>query len=92
MQVGKGQRRGTEDLKQALHQHQWAWCGAWTPKPRDHDLSQSQMLNQMSHPGAPNFNFLTDGSADIKPGMGYTWRYKASSGMLRYTIIQERNR
>ena len=31
----------------------WAWCGAQTHKLRDHDLSQSWMLNQLSHPGAP---------------------------------------
>ena len=41
-QVGDGQReRDTEDLKQALHWEQWAHCGAWTHKPRDHDLNQS---------------------------------------------------
>ena len=27
--------------------------GAQTHKPQDHDLSQSQTLNRLSHPGAP---------------------------------------
>ena len=44
---------GTEDPKQALHWHQWVPCGAQTHEPRDHDLSQSQTLNHLSHPGAP---------------------------------------
>ena len=30
--------------------------GAQTHEPRDHDLSQSQILNQRSHPGAPNYS------------------------------------
>jgi len=29
-----------------------------TPGPQDHDLIQSQMLNQLSHPGAPGILFL----------------------------------
>ena len=32
---------------------QWAQCGAGTHKLQDHDLSQSRMVNQLSHPGAP---------------------------------------
>ena len=32
--------------------------GAGTDELQDHDLSQSQMLNQLSHPGAPRF-FIT---------------------------------
>ena len=31
--------------------------GAWTHKPWDHDLSGSQILNQLSHPGAPDVYF-----------------------------------
>ena len=31
-----------------------AWCGARTHRVWDHDLSQSQMPNQLSHPGAPS--------------------------------------
>ena len=30
-----------------------AWCGARTHEPGDHDLIWSQMLNRLSHPGAP---------------------------------------
>ena len=32
-----------------------AWHGAQTPEPQDHDLSQSQTLNRLSHPGALAF-------------------------------------
>ena len=28
------------------------------PGPQHHDMSQRQMLNQLSHPGAPNINSL----------------------------------
>ena len=33
------------------------YCGAWTHKPWDHDLSRSQALNRPSHPGAPPYSF-----------------------------------
>ena len=52
--MGEEQRkRPTEDLKQAPH---WEWraqCGAPTHETWDNDLSQSQTLNLLSHPGAP---------------------------------------
>ena len=35
-----------------------AWRGAQTHGPRDHDLSWSQPLNRMSHPGTPVVIFL----------------------------------
>ena len=38
---------------QALSCQYKARCGAQTHKPRDHDLSRSEMLNRLSHPGAP---------------------------------------
>ena len=34
-----------------------AWCGARTHRVWDHDLSQSQMPNQLSHPGSPTLTF-----------------------------------
>ena len=38
------------------------WAGSlmwgWTPGPWDHDLSQGQALNRLSHPGAPTFWFF----------------------------------
>ena len=43
----------TEDLKWALCSQQQARCRAQTQKLQDHDLSWSQMLNKLSHPGAP---------------------------------------
>ena len=33
-------------------------CRAWTHKLQDHDLSQSQMLNRLGHPGAPSNYFI----------------------------------
>ena len=59
--MGEGQReRETQNPKAGrLHalscQHR-ARHGARTHKLRDHDLSPSRMLNQLSHPGAPNMS------------------------------------
>ena len=46
-------------------------CGAWTHKPWDHDLSQSQMLNPLSHPGAPSLAVLKSEYVD------WTWRVES---------------
>ena len=49
-----GQReKETKDLKQAAHSQHRARCGAGSHQLRDHDLSQSSTLDQLSHPGAP---------------------------------------
>ena len=45
--AGEGQREGTEDLKGPLRWQQ-----------RDHDLSQSQIINRLSHSCAPFFNIF----------------------------------
>ena len=59
MWVGEGQRdRETEDLKWAPRWQQTAWYGAQTHEPRDHDLSQSRMINWPSHPGTPVSNIF----------------------------------
>ena len=53
---GRSRERGRHRIwsrAQALSCQHRAWCGAWTCEPRDRDLSQSQMLNRLSHPGAP---------------------------------------
>ena len=50
MWAGEGQREGTEDLKGALR---------WQQRDHDlwdHDLSQSQIINWLSHSCAPFFN------------------------------------
>ena len=56
MRVGEGQKeKETQNPKQAQAmtcQHR-AQYGARTHEPRDHDLSQSQMFNPLSHPGTP---------------------------------------
>ena len=51
-------RRGTEregdtGCQQAVCWQDWAQCGAQTHELWDYDLSWSQMLNRLSHPGAP---------------------------------------
>ena len=57
--------RGTEELKWALCWQQQAQCWAQTHKLWDHDLSWCQMLNQLSHPGAPKvYLFLREGGRE----------------------------
>ena len=48
----------------------WAWCGAQTHGLQDHDLSQSQMLNQLSHPGAPMFIYFWERQRQNASGLG----------------------
>ena len=55
--AGEGRReRGRHRIRSRLQaprcQHR-ARCGAWTHDPRDHDLSLSRRLHQLSLPGAP---------------------------------------
>ena len=54
---GRGRYRTWSRL-QALSCHHRAWRGARTHKPWDHDLSWSQRLNRLNHPGSLNFLFL----------------------------------
>ena len=54
---GRGRQRRRQRIQsrlQALRCQHRARCGARTHGMRDHDLSQSQMLNQLSHSGAPH--------------------------------------
>ena len=51
---GRHRERGS---LQALSCQDRAWRGAWTHELRDHDLSPSRMLNQLSHPGTPHVYF-----------------------------------
>ena len=57
-QAGEGQRESDrENPKQALHCQHRVQRGAQTHEPWDHDMSQNQQtLNQLSHPGAPEFS------------------------------------
>ena len=56
VQAGEGQRENGRhriwNRLQALSCQHRAQGGAWIHEPRDHDLSWSQMLNWLSHPGA----------------------------------------
>ena len=63
--AGEGSKRGTEDPKQALCWQQRAQCRAWTHKPQDHDLSWSQMLNQLNHPGTSHYLLNTGGEIQV---------------------------
>ena len=59
--MGEGQReRETQNLKlvQALSCQHTARLGAQTHEPWDHDLSQSWMPNQLTHPHAPDGFFI----------------------------------
>ena len=54
---GRGRVRGRHRMQSILRApncQRRVRCGAWTHQPRDHDLSQSQTLSGLSHPGAPN--------------------------------------
>ena len=55
---GAQRDRETEDPKQALCWQQRARLGVWTHELWDYDLSQNQMLNQLSHPDAPQTTTL----------------------------------
>ena len=57
---GGGSERGRHRIRNRLQapscQHR-ARHAAWTHGPWDHDLSRSQPLNRLSHPGAPTLTF-----------------------------------
>ena len=53
----RGRRRIWSRLQALSCQHR-AWSGARTREPWDHDLSWSQTLNRLSHPGTPESLFL----------------------------------
>ena len=58
---GGGSERGRHRIRnrhQALSCQHRAGRGARTHGPRDHDRSQSQTLNWLSHPGAPQSTIL----------------------------------
>ena len=53
---GRGRERGTHRIwcrLQALNCQHKGQSKAWTREPWGHDLSQSRMLNHLSHPGTP---------------------------------------
>ena len=53
----RGRHRIRSRLQAPSRQHR-AQCGAQTHKPWDRDLSRSQSLNRLSHPGAPHNAFF----------------------------------
>ena len=58
MQVRQRQREGDRGSKAGSVLTQQVQCGARTCELRDHDLSLSWTLNQLSHPGAPIYHFF----------------------------------
>ena len=58
---GRGRERGRHGIRSGLQspsRRHRARRGARTHGPRDHDLSRSQLLNRLSHPGAPIYVYL----------------------------------
>ena len=58
--MSEGGEEETQNLKQnriRIRQHR-AWCGPPTQERWDHDLSQSQKLSGLSHPGTPHNRLL----------------------------------
>ena len=68
--AGEGQREREKhriwSRFQALNYQHRAQCRAWTHKLRGHDLSQSQMLNRLSHLRAPSPAFLKQKTIVLK--------------------------
>ena len=83
---GRSRERETEDLKKVLYWQQRAQCGAWTHKPRDHDLSQSRMLNWLSHPHAPRWDLMLT----LKNNYGESWPLTCSI-CWRWTLFNSPN-
>ena len=54
---GERTERETQNSKQALSCQHRAQHGVQTHEQWEHDLSQSRMLNLLSHPGAPKTNY-----------------------------------
>ena len=68
------ERHRIQNKLQALRCQHRAQHKAWTHKPWDHDLSQSWMLNQLSHPGAPKVQDLRLHSlSDADPALAQRW-------------------
>ena len=53
VRMGRGWEDRIRSRLQALSCQHRAWHGAWTHGLWDHDLSWSETLNRLSHPGAP---------------------------------------
>ena len=87
---GRGRERGTNRIQSRLLslscQHR-AWHRAWTHKPRDYDLSWSQMLNRLSHPSAPLKIFSITWSIYINNlDQGYSIDFWVSAIFYRFSI------
>ena len=67
---GRGRKRGRHRIRsriQALSCQDRARGGARTHEPRDHDLSQSQMLNKLSHLGTLRGNLFLLSRGALNP-------------------------
>ena len=83
---GRARRGGAEGERETAQLwQQQARCGAGTREPWDHDLSQSQTFNHLSHPGAPPFSFLCLPTRDIEWG-----QHHAGQRMGVASLVEER--
>ena len=67
----RGRHRIQSRLQVPSCQHR-ARRGAWTHQPWDHDLSWSQTLNWLSHPGTPMIIFLEEEKNKILSWSGHS--------------------
>ena len=72
--IEKGRQRIRSRLRAVSCQHR-ARYGVWTHKLRDHDLSSSRTLNQLSHPGAPREFFKVMEMFYISRAVMFIWVY-----------------
>ena len=66
-------RHRIQSRPQAPNCQHRARCRARTHKPWDHDLSQSWLLNQLSHPGTPHFIFLQAYDIIVQVNVEQSW-------------------
>ena len=73
LEQGRGRERGRCRIwhrLQALSCQHRAWSRAQTHIPGDNDMSGTQTLNRLSHPGAPNLSLLL---INIRVQILWTW-------------------
>ena len=85
---GRGRERGRHRIwsrLQALSCQHRAQHGTRTQEPQDHDLSRSQMLHWLSHPGAPRHILLTQWT--IIPSLCHLLYVKIGDQMRKSRIL-----
>ena len=86
--AGEGQIEREGDTESETSSRLWAsiqhraGCGAQTHEPWDHDLSRSQSLSRLSHPGAPRFESFVSKSCQNKSSPSTTFSVLLGWGQL----------